>query len=246
VSVSIAYQDKYVIDLVGNGASSGAVPTAKDLISAFALDGSGSTFKVDYSDSTGDKFKAIMKYVIDNATADDNLGGADKTLKDRLGADMLRTFHEIFADALPNMLQSEYTLVHEVKSAEGAADMTNKLQAGPREIIAQQLPESNYEAFMDLSENPINSHLPLVSGDTLVFVFDVNQHLVTRKEKKTAGTTGDNLSNVTQSGAPSGLGAAGTGAYGSPSQEVKYAYNSRKVAFFVKVLELVNPRAALV
>lgn len=248
VTVSIAYDDRYDIELTGNSASASSAAriagaTAKDLTSAFVLDGSGSTFAVDLANG-GAQLADVLQHVIENAKRADEVGGSDKTLDQRLGADMLRVFKDIFADALPNILQSDYTLVHEVKSAEGAADMQDKLEASPaaREIIAQQLPESNYEAYMDGSENHVGTDLPLVNGDTLVFIFNVNLNLVVRDEKKTAGTTADNLSGVSESGAPAGAGSAGTGPYSSPTQKVTYIYESRKVAFFVKVAGLV-PKA---
>jgi hypothetical protein len=221
VSVAISYNDRYDIEIDGNA-----------LVSSFALDGSGSTFAVNWSDGTGAQFAGVMEAVIDGAEN----GG--KTLSKLLGDEMLNTFKAIFADTLPNLLQSEWSLAHDVKSAEAAADMQGKLTAGPREIIAQQLPESNYAAYMDASENPTTADLPLVNGDTLVFIFDVNENLVVRTDKKTAGANADSATDVTEAGAPAGAGAAATGPYGETVQGITYLYNSRRVAFYVKVNSL--------
>jgi hypothetical protein len=223
VSVSIAYDDRYDIEINGNA-----------LVSSFALDGSGSTFAVNWSDGTGAQFAGVMKSVIDGAEK------SGKTLSKLLGDEMLNTFKAIFADTLPNLLESEWSLAHDVKSTEAAADMQGKLTAGPREIIAQQLPESNYAAYMDASENPTTANLPLVNGDTLVFVFDVNENLVVRTDKKTAGTTTDAASGVTEAGAPAGAGAAATGPYGETVQGIQYLYKTRRVAFYVKVNSLAH------
>jgi len=226
VAVSIAYDDRYDIEIDGN-----------DLVSSFKLDGSGSTFEVKWSDASGAKFAGVMKDVIDNATK------SSKTLDQTLGAGMLSAFKNIFADTLPNLLESEWSLNHTVGSQAGAEDMQSKLTAAAREIIAQQLPESNYEAYMDASENPSTTDLPLVNGDTLVFIFNVNQNLVVRSDKKTAGKTSDAMTGVSSNAnanAPAGAGAAGTGPYGETVQGIQYQYNSRKVAFYVKVNSLAH------
>ena len=131
--------------------------------------------------------------------------------------------------------------------------MASKLNAVETEIIAQQLPESNYEAYMDASENTTTHALPLKGGDKLVFVFYLTQAAIARVNKKTAGTNVDSgVGGGTGGGSTTlpdgpdladagpGQSIANSGPYGSTQQAVTYATNTRTVAF-----ELVMPGASL-
>jgi hypothetical protein len=109
------------------------------------------------------------------------------------------------------------------------------------EIMAQQFPESNYELYMDGSENTLTHALPVKGGDTLVFVFNVKQSLVARVDKRTAGSTTDasvtGSTTNSVSGANPGAGQAGLpmGPYGATRQTVTYSSNERKVAFYFTI-----------
>jgi hypothetical protein len=243
VTVTVPYDDKYSIELDAQHSFS--------LASAFKLDGSGSSFTVAWSDASGTQFATEMKYIIDTATLTStgtggNVDSTGVTLSKALDDDVRATFKDIFADGIPNILESDWDISSNVASQAAADDMKKKLTVGPRELIAQQLPESNYIYWMDGSENALNKNLPVMNGDTLVFVFAVNQVVISRLPKKTAGLTADdNDSNTLSAGtvtapnvtvgpiAAGGTSVDGTGPYGDAAK-IQYTFNNRNVAFYVK------------
>lgn len=229
LKVTMEYNDKFDIQLNN-------VDSLK-LLNSFALSGHGKEFKVDWADANGVDFKAVIKHVIDNATCTSSgtPTGANtpspigSKLADILSDQTLAVFRQYFENTVPNILESGWALSTSVDSTNGAADLFDKLEASPREIIAQQIPESTYAVYMDASdEDMLVSGLPLLAGDKLVFIFHVKTALTLDSGSvKTPGKSADTAVDATVSN-------NGT-QYGNAIQDITYSYASRKIAFFVQV-----------
>ena len=224
VTVSVAYDDLYE-----------QVLTPEDstlLANSFTVSGEGDQFAATLSDSPS--FEDVLarnmasaictaeSKNIDPEGTDASNNSVGHNLKDAIYNGMLNNFKRVFADSIPNLLESDWALSNSVGYAAGAADMAGKLVAAEAEILAQQLPESNYVLYMDGSENPTTTALPLKDGDSIIFVFQVAQSAVSRIVTKTPGTSADTGASAVAGGTAS--------PYGS-SAVVNYATNSRKVAF---------------
>jgi len=244
VSVSINYDDLYDVTL--------SAADSTKIANAFTVSGNGGSFAATLSSSSD--FQDVLAAAMAAATCTTHSSAIDNSynvvgvnLKDNLYNEMLTKFKKVFEDLLPNILESDWALSNDVNYAGGASDMAGKITDPEAEIIAQQLPESNYSLYMDASENPTTSALPVKEGDKLVFVFDVTESAVARVDKKTAGTNADSnnaapAGQATPSNATAGSpGAAGSGPYGVNQQSIVYSSNSRKVAF---QLTLRNSQAA--
>ena len=245
--VTMPYDDKFTCAL--------SDALSADLIKSFVLSGSGQTFAVDMAAGSTNKLAAVLEHVIDNAKyapdastagddADQNqqdLDNSGNTLNQVLGADLAKVFRIEFLDSLPNILESDNVIAHVVYSAAGAKDLSDKLAASnaaaAREIIAQQLPKSNYTAWADLSENAVKSYLPLVDDQEIVFVFNVAEKMVVRTETKTDGSNEDTTAALPAANATvaHASDAAAYSANIGAAAGATYYYNTRKVAFFVKV-----------
>jgi hypothetical protein len=245
--VTMPYDDKFTCAL--------SDALSADLIKSFVLSGSGQTFAVDMAAGATNKLAAVLEHVIDNAKyapdastagddADQNqqdLDNSGNTLNQVLGADLAKVFRIEFLDSLPNILESDNVIAHVVYSAAGAKDLSDKLAASnaaaAREIIAQQLPKSNYVAWADLSENAVASYLPLVDDQEIVFVFNVAEKMVVRTETKTDGSNEDTTAALPAANATvaHASDAAAYSANIGAAAGATYYYNTRKVAFFVKV-----------
>ena len=238
VSVSVDYDDKYVMDLTEDD--------AKKLANAFTLDGSGADFSCVLS-NTGD-FVDVLARNMATATctewtsAKSSIDSNGKVLKTALYDEMASSFKKIFEDALPNILESDWELTNGVAFEAGATTMAGLITATEAEILAQQFPESNYVLYQKGGngadkEDPVTHALPIKGGDSLVFVFNVKQLLVSRVDKKTAGSQSDASvagSTTTTIGANPGAGQASLpipSVYGTGVQQTEYASNQRLVAF---------------
>jgi hypothetical protein len=239
VSVSVDYDDKYVMDSI--------LDDAKKLANAFTLDGSGADFSCTLSSKAD--FVDVLARNMATATcskwtsAKSSIDSTGKVLKTALYDEMAGAFKKIFEDALPNILESDWELTNGVAYEAGADAMADLITATEAEILAQQFPESNYVLYQKGGngadkEDPVTKALPVKGGDSLVFVFNVKQLLVSRVDKKTAGSTSD--ANVLGSTTTSTAGAApGPGQasltipsiYGTGVQQTQYAANNRLVAF---------------
>jgi len=248
VTVSVAYDDLYRASL--------SDADAIKLLNSFTLDGSGTSFACVLDNSTD--FEEVLTRAMRDASGvsfsntNASLDVVGNTLSQNLMTEILDTFKSIYADSIPNILESAWDISNNVAYAAGAADMATKLIPKETELIAQQLPESNYSAYMDASENTTTHALPLKKGDKLVFVFYLREEAVARVDKKTAGSLADDGtaagvaartvpsaaagvsggSTVTPATlAPAGTSTVGTGPYGDAKQSVTYASNNRTVAF---------------
>jgi azurin len=255
VTVSVSYDDLYEHTL--------SFQDSAKLCKAFTISGAvengvtvgGDNFAATLSNATD--FEAVLASNMEVAlckeySSNDDISGSDAlvglnlTLKQTLYNGMLNKFKRVFADSLPNLLESDWSLSNQVDYAGGAANMRELIVAAEAEIIAQQIPESNYALYMDGSENATTTALPLKHGDSIVFVFHVNEAGVSRVNSRTYGSYEDaNAVAVPASGTAPGAGAgtssgaAAGGAYGATQQAVSYILNDRTVAFKFTVVK--NP-----
>jgi len=173
-NVSMAYDVSYSIVL--NDASSCAI------LNAFELSGSGETLAVAMADRDGegsdaDAFKAMIKFVIDNAK-----DASGNTVQTDLYNDAIETFKSVYGDKIGNLLESNWSLAVSVHSTVGAANVWSDFatDAGSRLLLAQQIPDTDYLANSDASENAVTAALPLTGGDQMVFLFNLASTLVSR------------------------------------------------------------------
>lgn len=224
VTVSVAYDDLY--EQVLSTADSTA------LANSFTISGEGDEFSAVLSNSANfqDVLARNMATAICTAeSANVDPEGTDASnnsvghnLKNAILNGMINRFKRVFTDDIPNLLESDYVLTNSVGYAAAAADMAGKLTALECEILAQQIPESNYDLYSDTSENPTTTALPLKHGDSIVFVFEVNQSNVSRVITKTSGSNLDTGASAVAGGSASPYGSGAV---------VSYSIDSRKVAF---------------
>jgi hypothetical protein len=229
VSVSVGYDDLYEVTL--------SAADSTKLANAFKISGSGATFLAHLENSAD--FQQVLAGAMSNAVCV-GPGGSNPSVGKKLDKaiydEMLNQFKRIFTDALPNLLESDWALSNVVEWAAGAEDMAGKLDNKECEILAQQLPESNYELYMDGSENPVTDALSLKGNDSVIFVFDVAESGVARNITKTEGTNSDVGATAEPNGAFGDLGAQNVNAYTA---------NNRLVAFKLIVKNAASSAGAL-
>jgi hypothetical protein len=224
VTVSVAYDDLYEQAL--------SAADSTKLANSIELSGNGATYtatlhsSADFEDVLARNMATAIctaeSSYVDPSGSDASNNSVGHNLKDAIYNGMLNTFKRVFTDAIPNILESDWALSNNVGYAGGAADMAGKLNDQECEILGQQLPESNYVLYQDASENTTIKALPLKDGDSIIFVFQVDEAAVARVVSKTPGTSADTGASAVAGGSAS--------PYGS-SAVVNYSTNSRKVAF---------------
>jgi hypothetical protein len=230
LSVSVEYDDRYDITL--------SAANSTKLVNAFTVSGAGDQFTATLSNSSD--FQDVLAFAMENAVLVTKTSAADPEGPDASVAEdeglplgtvinngILNQFKQLFTDTLPNILQSDWTMESGVDWVGGAADMAGKLVDAECEILAQQIPESNYELYMDVSENPGTSALSLKHGDSVIFVMEVNVAAIARAITKTPGLASD-------AGA-SNVAGGDVAPYGYNTNINSYANNSRRVAFKLTV-----------
>ena len=167
-SVTMAYDTLYSISL--NDVSSGHI------LNAFQLTGDGDSLAVGMRAGADADFKAMVKFVVDNAKASgDSLQTVlYNTVKDEISS--------VYGDAIANILESNWKLEVYVKSTDGATNLYGDLaaEAGQRLLMAQQIPNATWNLYKDASENTTTDALALAAGDKIVFLFDVTAVAQTR------------------------------------------------------------------
>ena len=244
VSVSVEYDDRYDITL--------SHANSTKLANAFTVSGEGATFTATLSNSAD--FQDVFAYAMENAvcatqtSALDELDGGVPAVLDAVQSSIglkldvvlnnaiLNKFAQHFSDTLPNILQSDWQMSSSVDWEGGAESMAGELSVAECEILAQQLPESNYELYMDGSENPVTNALSLKDGDSVIFVMVVNQSGVVRAITKTPGASADTGASAVA--APAGA-EANHAPYGYNTNANAYIENSRRIAFKLTVAK--NP-----
>jgi hypothetical protein len=244
VSVSVAYDDLYEVTLSKEDSTA--------LANAFTVSGGvkegGATFTATLSNSV--VFREVLAGAMAAAicveqnsdvdpaeTVDADRSSLGLTLDVAINHGMLNQFRKIYTDSLPNILESDWAMSSSVEWAAGALDMADKLDDAECEILAQQLPESNYELYMDTSENPVTDALSLKGNDSVIFVFEVNQSGVVRAITKSAGVNPDVGATAVAGGNES--------PYGYNQNVNTYLENSRRVAFKLNLKNLADNDGAL-
>ena len=239
VSVSVEYDDRYDITL--------SHANSTKLANAFTVSGEGATFTATLSNSA--HFQEVFAYAMENAVCATQTSALDALDGGASGVDavqssiglkldvvlnnaILNKFAQHFSDTLPNILQSDWAMSSSVDWAGGAASMAGELSVAECEILAQQLPESNYELYMDGSENPVTDALSLKNGDSVIFVMEVSQSGVVRTITKTPGVSAD--SGASAVAAPAGA-EANLAPYGYNTNANAYIENERRIAFKLTV-----------
>jgi len=236
-SVSMAY------DLSFNAELSEA--DSAQLANAFVLsqDGSGNVV-ADISNNA--EFVRVMRRVVLDASNND-LKCLDRVLYDSVSRDL----SGVYGDAIANDLQSFFGVTVSVDASGGAVNLWSDMQTDPSypTTIAVQIPNDNYLAYCDTSENIHTNALPLLDGDKLVFLFSVTTTTTVGTTTQLSPVTladhygaslGSTVANVVD-----GRTAAGANSYLPPgAQSVNKKVQA--VAFFVTVrgskkLEQIDP-----
>ena len=184
-TVSIAGID-YEFDItLGSG-------QAKLLLEAFTASGKGvdASFNVTLSNSA--HFQQVLVGIIGAAVRSSN----SKTAAQQLGSDLHNgLLAAIKGDSLINSVENvDFTNVSVTLDASGgAADMATNMNDERCRLIYTQIPwGSRVGKYQDASENPTTSALPLLAGDILTFVFDVNvSDVVPNKSQTDINTAAD-------------------------------------------------------
>ena len=196
-SVTMAYDTLYSIAL--NDVSSGHI------LNAFQLSGDGSSLAVAMRSGADADFKAMVKFVVDNATA------AGDSLQTVLYNTVKNEISSVYGDAIANILESNWKLDVYVKSTDGAANLYGDLAAesSQRLLMAEQIPNATWNLYKvggsgDDKENTTTDALALASGDKIVFLFDVTAVAQTRIVTAVQGgatANGNSASDPTPGGA---------------------------------------------
>jgi hypothetical protein len=196
---------------------------AAKLLNAFTVSGKGtdSNFNVVLSNSAD--FQAVLASVINGADEASN-ATTSKTATTQLEADLeAGLLAAINVDDLINTVQDVgFTNVDvTIASAAGAADMASNLTNERCRLIYTQIPwGSRNNKYMDADENQTTSALPLLAGDVLTFVFDVDlSDVEPAKSQDDVNTSAD----------PAGV-TSGTSA-GNYTSGLHYNLASKRIAF---------------
>ena len=204
-----------------------------NLVNAFVLsqDASGSLV-ADISNNAN--FISVMRKVILDASNNDTFA-LSRVLYNKIFTDL----SGVYGDNIANDLESEYKLTVTVDASGGATNLWNDMKA-EREYpstIALQIPNSNFLAYCDASENIHTNALPLLKDDVLVFLFAVQTvtNVETAVELTPISVADYYGTSVTGLTGPSGgsNGNAATNSYKPVKNNVEKKIQA--VAFFVKV-----------
>jgi hypothetical protein len=236
LAVSVAYHDLYEVTL--------SAADSTKLANAFTQSGAGNSFTVTLSNSAD--FQSVLTANLPIATcmewtskvlgvgvAEDEVTSISKTLENAVAAEFHYTF-DTLRNTLPNILETDGAYSNTIEWADGASSMAGLLTNEECEILAQQLPEVNYDTYKKggenptIAEDPSTSSLQLLNGDSIVFVFSFVQATTVRTATKTDGAQPDTATGVT-------IDAGGAFGTGAGKNSVSYNSNSRTVAFKVNV-----------
>jgi adenylylsulfate kinase-like enzyme len=148
------------------------------LANAFVLSQDGSGNMVADISNNADFVRVMRRVVLD--ASDNTLKCLDRVLYDSISRDL----SGVYGDAIANDLESFFGVSVHVDASGGATNLWEDMKADPSypTTIAVQLPNDNYLAYCDTSENIHTNALPLLDGDKLVFLFAL-------KTTTTVGTT---------------------------------------------------------
>lgn len=125
---------------------------------------------------------------------------------------------------LQTSTMSSYSFNVDISGGEGAEKMYEGLTAARLNTLFMQLPYARIQEHVDASGNPTNSKLPLNTGDSITFVFDIN----------VTASTDPNTSNANDA-TPSGAAATDAPAANTDatSQSIQMDLGTRRVAFVI-------------
>jgi hypothetical protein len=194
---------------------------AAQLLNAFTVSGKGTDASFNVVLATSADFKSVLASVINGADAATK---NNKTATTQLEADLLAgLLQAINVDDLINTVQDVgFTNVDvTIASAAGAAAMAAGLTAERCRLIYTQIPwGTRNNKYMDASENQTTSALPLLAGDVLTFVFDVDlSDVVPAKDRE----------DVNQGADPAGVTSATSA--GNYTSGLHYNLASKRIAF---------------
>jgi len=227
ISVSVEYDDLYEVTL--------SAADSTKLADAFTQSGAGSTFAMTLGVPAN--LEQVLVANLPNAVCSEwnsnkypDVDSSGKNLSDAIADEMAYVF-SLLTNNFPNILESAGSETNTIEWQDGAESMSGLLSAQECEILAQQLPEANYNTYKKGGdgadkEDPETHALQLTHGDSVIFVFNFTQALTTRgAPTKVAGSTSDDTAT-----------APNDPAYGvATGDNVSYAQNSRKVAFKLTV-----------
>ena len=201
--------------------------TAEKLLNAFTVSGKGVDATLNVTLATPAAFKEVLTAVINGAEAASN-ASTTKTATTQLEADLgAGLLAAISADDLINAVQNvAFTNVDVVIDASGGADdMATNLTNERCRLIYTQIPWGSRDGkYQDASENPTTSALPLLAGDVLTFVFDVDLSDVTPSKSQT---------DINTSADPAGV-TSGT-VSGNYTSTLHYNLASKRIAFNIQM-----------
>lgn len=177
--------------------------------------------------------KAAWKNVVSNVvtTATDATSKTLLTVLTDQGTDILiATFGDEVANILEAAEASNYDLSGALAAETSWTDLSNN-SAGTL-LIAQQIPNANYMAYTDVSEQMITDALPLLTGNSVVLFFNVTTTLT---------ATDPEVLNPTSGNPTSGFPTVTSADPGTLADLVSplpsfTAVSNKKVAYFIKVL----------
>lgn len=178
-----------------------AEASAKQLLEAFTVTGYGVDANLNVTLSSAADFKAVLMSVINGAEVASKGG---KTATTQLELDLHNgLLAAIQGDQLINAVQNvDFTNVDvTIDASSGADDMANNLSDERCKLIYTQIPwGSRVGKYQDASENQTTSALPLLGGDVLTFVFDVDLSEVTPNKSQEDITAVTDVSSAAVSG----------------------------------------------
>lgn len=204
------------------------------LANAFVLsqDGSGNVVA---DISNNDEFVRVMRRVVLDASNNEQKC-LDRVLYDSISRDL----SGVYGDNIANDLQSFFGVSVSVDASGGAVNLWEDMRTDPSypTTIAVQIPNDNYLAYCDTSENIHTDALPLLSGDKLVFLFSVTTSTTVGTTTQLSPVTladhyGSSLGSSVEN-TVAGRAAAGANTYFPPAAQ-SVAKKVQAVAFYVTV-----------
>jgi hypothetical protein len=242
--VTVEYDDLY--DLSLNATDSW------NFINSFDVSGNGTGAFSAVLKSSNQAFKDILiaelpKAACTTQTSPKVPSSVGKNLVDAIYDEMENDL-SLITNAVPDLLE-DATHTNSVRWSAGADNLVTLLDASEVEVIAQQLPESNYAAYCDGSGANFEGVLPLKGNDTIIFVFNATITTVTRYDTKSPGAKGDSVGAGPAQSTTADAAItppAVLGPYGSDAQAASYSSGARRIAFRIKVQNAAKSTAKLV
>jgi len=192
-------------------------------------DTNSNTLAVQMRTSGKDAWKSVVSNVVTTAT--DATSNNLLTVLTGQGTDILIA---TFGDQVANILEAASASAYDLSGNTAAETAWTDLSNNPTGtlLIAKQIPNANYIAYTDVSEQMITDALPLLTGNSVVLFFNVTTTLTANDPDVLNPTSGDPTSGfpVVTSADPGTLGDLV-----NPLPTFT-AVSTKKVAYFITVL----------